>query len=277
VKLLAIALAVNLVGAVPASAANSHPPLQLKGTRVLVCAQYLDLMNIPAVERLRAAGAEVRSGKLAELNWDDVKQYHLIIAVGEDPRTKGPVAVLERFVKSGGGLLFFRRRANSQNANVYLEPFGASILWEVLQDPSHTYQCPTGFRLPYAYTDNIVQNHPVTVGVKAVWYSAEDRLYVHTSPLKVSGKWTVLVRGTQQAKSLRVGGYNEEHIRKDGTLKSAPPIIAAREYGAGAIVLVGISPMEMFWGQGLPAYQDIAMEKVMECGTAISEGCTRTR
>ena len=48
---------------------------------------------------------------------------------------------------------------------------------------------------------------------------------------------------------------------KPGTYQSAPPFIASREYGNGAIVLVGISPFEMFLGQGLPSYMDILMDK----------------
>ena len=37
-------------------------------------------------------------------------------------------------------------------------------------------------------------------------------------------------------------------------------MLAARELEAGAIVLTGISPMEAFYGQGLPAYQGIVTE-----------------
>jgi hypothetical protein len=58
-----------------------------------------------------------------------------------------------------------------------------------------------------------------------------------------------------------VGGLHEEHLSKPGLFASQPSILAAREYGRGSIVLVGISPMEVFYGQGLPAYLDIAMEK----------------
>ena len=50
--------------------AGEAPPLNLKGTRILVCAGYWDLMNIPAVRKLTAAGAEVRGGSLVELTWD---------------------------------------------------------------------------------------------------------------------------------------------------------------------------------------------------------------
>ena len=35
--------------------AGEAPPLNLKCTRILVCAGYCDLMNIPAVRKLKAA------------------------------------------------------------------------------------------------------------------------------------------------------------------------------------------------------------------------------
>ena len=34
--------------------------LDLKGVRILVCSPYIDLLALPAVQRLKAAGAEVR-------------------------------------------------------------------------------------------------------------------------------------------------------------------------------------------------------------------------
>lgn len=237
------------------------PPLALKGARVLVCAGYFDLMNIPALQRLRAAGAEVRGGNLADLQWDTAKHYHLIIAIGINPKDDEAVPVLEQFVKAGGGLLFFRHYSESDKADVFLKPFGAAMPWELIQDPTHTYKCPTGFNLAYAFTEGVATNHPVTAGVKTVWYSAGETHLFHTSPVKVSKDWTVLVSGAKEANTKWVGGLNEEHRKKPGEFPSAPPFIAAREYGAGAIVLVGISPMEVFFGQGLPAYQDIALEK----------------
>lgn len=248
------------------TATGAESPLDLKGVRILVCAGYMDLLNIPAVRRLQAAGAEVRQGDLSALTWDTAKQYHLIIAVDEPPpKTTGgasSVQALERFVKAGGGLLFFRHyQPASPNADDYLAPFGATIPWELIQDPAHTFTQPTGFRLTYAYTDKITPGHPVTDEVKGIWYSAGKQFLFHTSSIKVSSDWKVLVTAAPDASSMWVGGLHEEHLTKPGMYSSAPPFIAAREFGAGAVVLIGISPMEVFYGQGLPAYKDIATEK----------------
>ncbi|MHB9022575.1 MAG: PHP domain-containing protein [Armatimonadota bacterium] len=261
---LLVLLMLQMILVLPLRAAEA--PLDLKGVRVLVCAGYMDLLNIPAVQRLKAAGAEVRQGKLEALTWDILRPYHLVIALGQlsSPEKEVPPAAaeaLERFVKAGGGLLFYRHYYYSEKVDGYLRPFGASMPWEIIQDPAHAYTHPLGMSLPYAYTDRVTAGHPVTEGVKGLWYSAGKEFLVHTSPLTVSKDWTVLATGMPEAASMWVGGLHEEHLSKPGKYKNAPPIIAAREYGAGAIVLIGISPMEVFYGQGLPAYGDIAMEK----------------
>ncbi|MGD0089946.1 MAG: hypothetical protein ABSE73_08505 [Planctomycetota bacterium] len=255
-----------LLGAGRLLAAGDAPPaLDLKGARILVCSGYNDLLNLPTVQRLKAAGSEVRGGNLAGLTWETVKPFNLIIAIGQSPPNaeagQAVAKVLDRFVRAGGGLLFFRQHYYSEKADEYLAPFGASIPWELVQDPTHTYRCPSGFNLVYAYTEQVAPNHPVTEGVKALWYSAGSEILLHTSPLKVSAEWQTLVTGEKEASAIWVGGLHEEHLKKPGAFASAPPLIAAREVGAGAIVLIGINPMEMFYGQGLPAYQDIVLEK----------------
>ena len=59
-------LSASLLLAAPfmVAAPAAPPPLDLKGVRVMVCAAYFDLLHIPAVQRLKAAGAEVRGGSL---------------------------------------------------------------------------------------------------------------------------------------------------------------------------------------------------------------------
>ena len=109
-RVATLVLAAIASAALPSPCTAGQPlPLDLKGTRVLVCASYFDLMNIPAVRRLQAARAEVRPGDLATLSWDVARNYHLIIAIDEPPAKKPgggaePVEALARFVKAGGGL-----------------------------------------------------------------------------------------------------------------------------------------------------------------------------
>ena len=63
--------------------ARGEQNLNLKGTRILVCSPYGDLLSLPAVQRLKAAGAEVRQGSMDALTWDQASRFHVIIAVNE--------------------------------------------------------------------------------------------------------------------------------------------------------------------------------------------------
>lgn len=261
---LSLILLFSLLLGLPLRAAAPLP--ELKGLRVLVCAGYFDLLNIPAVQRLKQAGAEVRQGKLATLTWETARQYHLIITVANldnDEMTPPPASVqaLERFVKEGGALLFFRHFYYSRQTDAYLAPFGASVSWEAVQDPANAFTNPLGFHITYAYTDRLTADHPVTAGVKGFWYPAEQDQNFRSCPLTVGKDWTVLATGMPEASTVTITGLHEEHLVKAGTFRAAPPLLAARQYGAGAIVLSGISPMETFLGQWLPAYGDIALER----------------
>ena len=257
-------MSVGSILTIGSATARGEQSLNLKGTRILVCSPYYDLLHIPAVQRLKTAGAEVRSGDLSTLTWDQVSRFHLIIAVNEpEPQKTGEssVDVLDRFVKAGGGLLFFKNFYNSEGADKYLAPFGASLPYELIQDPSHTWTEQLGWGFTYDYTKKITAGDPVTEGVKTIWYPAQHAFMNHTWPVKVDGNWKILVTAEPEASSMWVGGLNEENKSKPGTYPVAPPFIASREYGQGSIVLIGISPFEMFMGQGLPSYMDILLEK----------------
>ena len=217
---------------------SAEAALNLKGTRILVCSAYWDLLAIPAVQRLKAAGAEVRSGSLATLTWDQASKFHLIIAV-EDPEPQkpkngeGPVEILDKFVKAGGSLLFFKIHCNSEGADKYLAPFGASLPYELIQDPSHTWTEPSGFNFTYNYTKKITAGDPVTEGVNTIWYPAQRTFINNTWPVKVDQNWKILVTAEPEAFSMWVGGLNEEGKSRPGIYSSAPPFVASREYGRG--------------------------------------------
>ena len=91
---------------------SKERPLDLKGTRVLVCASYFDLQNIPAVKRMEKAGAEVRVEKLENLTWEVVRPFQAMIVVFHGTPARELTKVLTQFVNSGGGLMTFRVRKN---------------------------------------------------------------------------------------------------------------------------------------------------------------------
>ena len=111
------------------------------------------------------------------------------------------------FVKSGGGLLFFKNfNSGSEGADKYLAPFGASVPYELLQDLSHTWTEPLGWGFTYDYTKKITAGDPVTEGVKTVWYPAQRTFMNHTLPIKVDQNWKILVTAEPEASSIWVGG-----------------------------------------------------------------------
>ena len=157
----------------------------------------------------------MRQGNLATLTWEEARQHHLIIAIAQspDPGTgENAVRILERFVRAGGGLLFFRHYYDAEKAEAWLAPFGASMPWELIQDPATFSRSPTGFALSYAYTDHIMKGHLVTDDVGGIWYSAGKTFLFHTSPVQVSADWKVLAlllgasQGARSCPRLRGGG-----------------------------------------------------------------------
>ena len=259
-----------------AADATKSPPLDLKGTRILVCAGYfLDMTGIPCLRKLTDAGAEVRHIRRAELTWELVQQYHLIIYIFDQGREKtkpgaeGPDEVLQKFVKAGGGVIFIQTGFESkEDINQSLAPFGASLLKEYLQDPRNAFTNTSAFfHLPYAYTENIAADNPVTDGVKGIWYDVDLAGGLHTSSIDVFKDWTTLVSGDKSATTIRIEGsiiqghQSEMQQRILGKYTTSPPIIAAREFDAGAIVFMGLNGVEIFYGQGLPHYGNVVMEK----------------
>ena len=285
---LGAALTVLCLLAMPAGAAGllPRPALQLRGSRILVCdLGYPDLLHLPAVVRLEKAGAQVRQGNLDNLSWNVARQYRVIIAIVEQRYPPQPhaaaVKTLVRFVQAGGGLMYFNyidgvsqagmlhdmaqvrdlNQVHWSEVSSFLKPFGAAIPWQTVLDPAHQFTNPTGFDLPYAYTDRITPGSPLTAGVKGLWYNAQRRALLCTEPLLISKQWTILASAMPQARALWLGGSRPGRASSLAKKGGLLPIVAARKFGAGRIVLFGLTPMEVFYGQGLASYGDIAWSR----------------
>lgn len=233
----------------------------VENTRVLVASGYFDFMNIPVVKKMEKKGMTVRSiSDITKLDIKTAKKYHIIIMAEPVTRKINNTDILSQFLNEGGTVLFFTSgfsKKRVKNLNRYLEKLGASILPEVVIDSQNSYKCPFGFNLTYSYTENIEKGKELTDGVKGIWYSAGEKVGFHTSPLKVSDKWEVLIEGEKTAASFIPSGLNEKGGLKKGTVNSSPVIVAERKYGKGEIILIGISSIEAFYGQGIKAYQGI--------------------
>lgn len=271
-----VALSVPCRAEIPSGDATTSS-LDLKGARILICAGYYAGMDgMPALKRLTDAGAEVRFGNRQELTWEELQKYHVLIIIFDQvtettPVLKDSTEAIEKFVRAGGGVFFFGT-AFELNAtiNQTLAPFGATFLNEYIQDPQHTFVSPDGFyNLSYAYTDNIAADHPITEGVQGLWYNVDTRssLLFDTRVIETSGDWKTLVSGDASATSFGIAGHSfqgekfEKEHEAPGKYQSAPPIFAARELGEGAVALTGLNPVEIFYGQGLLHYGDVATRK----------------
>lgn len=234
--------------------------IDLKEAKILVTSKYIDIMNLPVIKELESNGAQVRAGiNIAEVTWDYLKKFNILIVTYIPNKKVENADIIEKFLENGGAVIFFAAAKNRDQKytelNKYLGPLGASIGDEVLYDPKSAFKNPNNFRLNYSYTKNINQESPFTKGVEGLWFNAEKKYILYTSPLKLSDAWKVLVRAEKTAKSFIPSDLVGKV--KEGESVEAPSIIAARNFKKGWIVLIGISPMEIFLGRHLPAYQDV--------------------
>ena len=266
--LFILSVGIASMNSLRAADAPKSPPLDLKGTRILVCAGYwAGMTGMPAIRKLTDAGAEVGFGDRHGLTWNEIQKYHLIIVIFDNAKTpvKSSDEALQKFVQAGGGVFFLPSAHElKDNINQCLTQFGASFPKEYIEDQKNTFVSPAGFyNLSYAYTVNIAAGHPVTEGVKGIWYDvdAQSDCLFDTSAVEVSKDWTILVSGEDSATTFGLKGQMAKENKLPGKYQSSPPIIAAREYGEGAIVFAGLNALEVFYGQELPYYGDVAIEK----------------
>jgi hypothetical protein len=271
IVLLGCAVA-TLMGGLAAESPKA-PPLDLKGTRILVSAGYwAGMVGMPALKKLTDAGAQVGFCPRANLTWEELQKYHMAVIIFDqtDKMLQRSEEALQKFVQSGGGVFFFWTSFEPKDAvNECLAPFGASLLKEYVRDPQHTFASPAGFYgLSYAYTKNIAAGHPVTEGVQGLCYDVDTQsgCLFGTSAIGVSKDWTTLVSGEASATTFAIEGQllpdtEIEGAMRPGKCQSSPPIIAARDFGSGALVFAGPGAIEMFYGQGLPYYGDVAIDK----------------
>ncbi|MGB9607210.1 MAG: hypothetical protein ACPL7E_01600, partial [bacterium] len=100
-----------------------------------------------------------------------------------------------------------------------------------------------GRKFAFAKTENI-SPHPITEGVKTIWYPTGWMYNMATVPIEADPNWTILVRGSETSQSV-VGFPDDPEAKKVPTIPSAPPFIACRNFGKGRIVAFSSHPT--FW------------------------------
>lgn len=149
----------------------------------------------------------------AAVTWERVKQYNVLFVFGLPPRNAGDpeflfqhrppwapeyFAVLDRFLKAGGGVLFHHTSAFGDIDNTLLKPWGLQFPLQHIKDPS-TEHLTNMSAVTCARTDQILPS-PVSDGVRQIWYPIDQHYCgAHTMPLLVDGNWTPVVKAGKNA------------------------------------------------------------------------------
>jgi hypothetical protein len=214
---------------------------------------------------LDSAGFAVNSASRSTLNersltWDDVKRYNVLVLVGLGesnadrsltPFNRESVAVLNRFLAAGGGILveghFGQRETEIAPQEAFLNPLGLQPLWGEMP-LAKTSVVATPWKIDFAYTEDIAEDE-ATSGVSSLWYPVPKKLVGaqhHTIPFKADDSWKVLIRGGEDSHtSLRIHGAHtaaKGPVAEDApTWESRLPLAASRAVGPGRMVYFAIS------------------------------------
>jgi hypothetical protein len=177
---------------------------------------------------------------------------------------------LMKYVEAGGGLIIEPRPVRYPNDddekywNLVYKRFGLKLLHEGVFDKSKQIEneIRSGRKFKFFHTDDIVE-HPATKNVKGLWLPLRTFFGGPGTPaIKYDSNWKVLVRGGENAKSYRSDPQkNNIDLEKEGTYKSAPPIVAVRTLGKGRIACVAVDPIYTGMNLGNSSWSHIVENK----------------
>ena len=207
------------------------------------------------------------------LTWSRLRQYNALVLFGEPagiigstsanetavPAGQGPEfpALVQRFIAAGGGVLMMPTERNTyiQQFPTLTEALGAILPLEqiVEVDPMKRSQLP---RMPghtggdVAHTSAVAQGHPVTAGVRGLWYptSASFNGQMTGALIVDERNWTALIRGSPSSHTvpLNLSAWASSadpnplppHPYQRKMNVSSPALFAVRQVGAGRAALL---------------------------------------
>ncbi len=206
-----------------------------------------------------------------QVTMDYLKQFNVVLlgTGGEGgqkalwTKLSGKVGkLLLEYVKEGGGLLVMRNPGwqfgrDIDEFNMWLKPAGIKILNEQITD--YGARLKTLSNASLFWSDNITP-HPVTKGVEGFFYpdvytKGYARYSDFSSPVKADKNWKILVRGSKSAKSYERKKAGKLQAENPGSYKSAPPILAVRDYGKGRIAVMPVAS-SCYWQDGYHIFWD---------------------
>jgi hypothetical protein len=198
------------------------------------------------------------------LNYEELKRYNVVVLMGvglahadKSLKTinKENIAVLLRYIKEGGGILFNPSFIQNLSALTPQEHFaselGLTLLFDELVSDSASAQA-TAYTIPFAYTD-VVRKHPVTEGIAGIWYPVNIKAggQLHTITYSANEQWEELIAGgaTSFTQKVPVDTYYKFSKNPLGHYRGEVPLAAVRSYGKGRIGLWSIAPEYIFGDQ----------------------------
>lgn len=268
--------AIALSGAGGADVPARRPAVLFAGYPHCTCAHHM-------ARRLDADGLAVNAMgwpglEGPPLTWDRVQAYNVIVVAGLGlaagdlslgDRLTASIAVLRRFLDEGGGILFLpvwcQMETSLPPQAAFMQPYGLKPLpQEVVfdRDPCVT---ATAWKVPFAYTTNVLANSPVTAGVTGLWYPAATRAGAqqHTTTFTTDDTWTILVRGTpgSMTRVVPFDRWLDADEAAPGTHDHAVPLAAVREAGRGRLMCLGITPEYLYGSAAATTLEGIVLDR----------------
>jgi hypothetical protein len=258
---------------------GSDDPQQSRRPSVLVhCArpsvdQWYWWVDLRYLQELHEKGFEVDyTDRHQDFTWERIRQYDVLVlytvplergnyydnSPDRPPYRDEFVALVERFLQSGGGVMLMARSLNADESFLPLiRRWGARIPHERIVESNPANVMPTprmrGTERLW-FTDNVPPS-PVGRGVRQVWLPfTEHYSAAETMPLLVDDAWQVVLRGPPSSRTEPIDPARStmlpppDRIVREAGVRS-PPLFAVRDYLAGRIAFAAIWPQYSI-GQG---------------------------
>jgi hypothetical protein len=251
-KLALVLLSLALYSFLFAKAGHSAPVRESKPAVLITGTAGYCGYNI--AKQLQDAGFEVNTF-IGNLTWEKAKQYNVIVVAGLgqcngdmslSEANKNTIAVLQRFMEAGGGILviphYIQTLDHIPPQETFLKQYGLTPLFAELISDKESSTIGTAWNIRYANTSEIMES-PITQGIKSLWYPAPpDRFggQSHSVACKVDNNWTVAVAGSSTASTL-VLPLSDESRLLPGTIQKNPSLVAFRLVGDGRMVYYGVA------------------------------------
>lgn len=206
---------------------------------------------------------ELRKFHVVLLQVDDEGIYTLTKAKTE--HAKGVAKVLADYVKNGGGLVIEPRAVrypgndDEKYWNLIFQVFGFQLEREGIADKTTMidHEHKTAHQAKFFHTSNILR-HSVTKGIHGLWLPIFSFVPLPATPLiTYSADWHIVIRANTTGKSFHNSSDNTLDLSSPGTISSAPPICAVREFGEGRVAVLAADRIYSGQNFGVPSWSHI--------------------